>query len=45
MLAIGAPTSRVARVFCAFAVPWRPEVDPVARISELNRWLRDYARV
>lgn len=27
----------------AAAFYWRPEVDPVARIVELNEWLRDYA--
>lgn len=27
----------------AAAFNWRPEVNPVARIAELNAWLRDYA--
>lgn len=27
----------------AASFSWRPEVNPVPRIAELNRWLRDYA--
>ncbi|MDQ2833983.1 MAG: SGNH/GDSL hydrolase family protein [Acidobacteriota bacterium] len=32
----------LASITPAFAYPWKPSVDPVEEIRELNRWLRDF---
>jgi lysophospholipase L1-like esterase len=31
-----------ASITPAFAYPWRPEIQPVERIRELNKWLQDF---
>ena len=31
-----------ASILPAFAYPWKPEIQPVERIRELNKWLQDF---
>jgi len=33
----------LSSVLPAFSFPWRPGIDPVEKITELNKWLKDYA--
>jgi lysophospholipase L1-like esterase len=44
-----AATNRIAVILGSIApasgFPWKPKITPAAQIIELNRWLRDYARV
>jgi lysophospholipase L1-like esterase len=35
----------LASILPAAAYPWKPGIDPVPTIRELNQWLRDYANV
>lgn len=33
----------LSSVLPAYAFPWRPEVDPVQKVTDLNKWIKAYA--
>lgn len=43
-----AKANGIAVIFCSIlpvdSYPWRPEVNPISKIAEINEWLKNYAK-